>query len=360
MEERRSHSAHHGHHRRHHHGKLYRLRRYIRHNKKLIAGTAGICACVLLICGVLLSQSIQKQEQLRVTAGNSVDMKSGYRNLTYNGKKYQYNELVTTVLYAGLDSEGTIGTTGYSKAPRADSINLVVLDKKNKKMTILAISRDTMTDIRRYTLSGKDRGTYKSHLGLAYTYGDGGEVSCENLREAVSNLLGGVPVADYLVMNRSSLPAVNELVGGVTVTVPNDELADQFPEFQKGAVVTLDAATVEPYLRQRDTAQDFSNEGRMERQRSYMTAYAQQLQTLLKEDINAAWQQLDSVEDSVQTSITRNKYLSYAKFFNSVPIDEGCYARLPGTDQLGNLHDEFHVDEDALQELILELFYEEI
>ena len=31
-----------------------------------------------------------------------------------------------------------------------------------------------------------------------------------------------------------------------------------------------------------------------------------------------------------------------------------------GQDQLGELHDEFYVDEAALQQLIIDLFYEEI
>ena len=57
--------------------------------------------------------------------------------------------------------------------------------------------------IRRYSRSGSDMGTYVSHLGYAYSYGDGGEVSCEDLREAVSNLLGGIPVNEYAVTNRS-------------------------------------------------------------------------------------------------------------------------------------------------------------
>ena len=51
-------------------------------------------------------------------------------------------------------------------------------------MTILSINRDTMTDIRRYTMNGNDKGLYTTHIGYAYSYGDGGKVSCESLCEA--------------------------------------------------------------------------------------------------------------------------------------------------------------------------------
>lgn len=86
-------------------------------------------------------------------------------------------------------------------------------------MSILALNRDTMTEIRRYTRTGEDMGTYVSHLGYAYSYGDGGEVSCEDLKEAVEKLLG-ISIDEYVVTNQSSITSINDLVGGVTVTVP--------------------------------------------------------------------------------------------------------------------------------------------
>lgn len=68
------------------------------------------------------------------------------------------------------------------------------MDEKKKKMSIVSINRDTMTQIRRYSMSGNDQGLYTTHLGYAYTYGDGGDVSCESLCEAVSLLFGEITV----------------------------------------------------------------------------------------------------------------------------------------------------------------------
>ncbi|MDO5423995.1 MAG: LCP family protein [Eubacteriales bacterium] len=300
------------------------------------------------------------QKSLQITAQNSVNVGNGYRNITYQGKNYQYNSLITTILYAGVDSEGKLDSdVTYSNKERADSISLVILDEKNKKMTIMALSRDTMTEIRRYTRNGKDMGTYVSHLGYAYSYGDGGEASCENLKEAVSNLLGGIPIDEYAVTNQSSMTYLNNLVGGVTVTVPNNDLAELYPELTEGAVVKLDDTNVRDYLHYRDTSVSFSNEGRVERQQTYVTAYINQLKTQLTTDLEGSWQHLQEMDDYLLTSITKSQYIAMANLLETVSFTDSDYYRPTGENKEGELHDEFYLDEDAFQQKIIELFYEE-
>ena len=98
-----SHSSGKGHHH-HHHGIWYRMRRWMRHNKKFAAAAALLCIVVLSAGGFFLLHSQKEQSRLHVTAGNSVDMKGGYRTITWKDKEYQYKSLITTILYAGLDS----------------------------------------------------------------------------------------------------------------------------------------------------------------------------------------------------------------------------------------------------------------
>ena len=352
-------SGHHHHH--HRHSVWYRMRRWVRHNKKIAAGSALVVAAAVLVGGTYLYRSLQAQQRLHVTAGNSVDMKNGYRTRTYDGKEYQYNSLITTILYAGIDSEGTMeATTTYSNKARADSIALVILDKKKQKMSILALNRDTMTQIRRFTREGDDMGLYTSHLGYAYSYGDGGKVSCENLKEAVQLLIGDIPISDYVVTNRSSMTEINDLVGGVTVTIPNNDLTEKHPDLKEGSVVTLDDTDVEDFLRYRDIHTDFSNEGRIQRQQAYITAYIGQFRELLQTDPEGIWTQAEEMTDHLQTSITKNKYLGLAKLLESVSFTDTDYYRPEGTDQLGELHDEFYLDEDNMEKLIIDLFYEPV
>lgn len=357
-----SHSSGKGHHHRHHHRHSiwYRMRRWVRHNKKFAICAALLCIVVISSGGIFLLHSHREQRRLHVTAGNSVDMKGGYRTITWKDKEYQYNSLVTTILYAGLDSTDPLkASETYSNKARADSVSVVILDKKKKKMSILALNRDTMTEIRRYTRTGEDMGTYVSHLGYAYSYGDGGEVSCENLKEAVENLLG-IPIDEYAITNQSSITSINDLVGGVTLTVPNDDLAAMYPELKKGAVVTLDDSNVKDFLQHRDTAVDFSNEGRIERQQAYVTAYVDLLKTRLASEPDQVWKEISQMDDYLQTSITKNKYLSLASLLEKVSFTDADYYRPEGEDSAGELHDEFYVDEEALQQLVIDLFYEEV
>lgn len=321
---------------------------------------AGALICIAVLA-FLFVRGQKKQSSQHVTAGNSIDMETGYRNITYNGKKYRYNSLITTVLYAGIDSVGEIQETeGYADAARADSIALAVLNQKTKKMTVIALNRDTMTEVRRYSMSGRNRGKYVTHLGFAYAYGEGGEVSCYNLKDAVSDLLGGIPVNEYVVTNQSSMPYINDLVGGVTVEIPNNDLVSLYPDFYEGATVTLDDSNIQDFLQYRDTELEFSNEGRIQRQQAYITAYVGQLKSVLQNDLESVWEKQESMKKYLQTSITKNKYLSLANLLEMMEFSDGDYYRPEGENVEGKAHDEFYVDEDALRQKVIEIFYEEI
>lgn len=342
---------------RHHHRKSRHQRKK---QKMLILGLAAAVAFVGLAATVVINK-LKEQKNYHVTGANSVDVGAGYRYTEYNGKKYQYNNRVTTLLYAGLDSFDELKQTAtYGDKARADSIMLIVLDEVSKKMSVVAINRDTMTEVHRFSRKGDDLGVYVTHLGYAYTNGDGGEASCENLKTAVSTLFNNLPIDGYMVSNQTSIVMINDLVGGVTVTVPNDDLAAKYPELTTGNVVTLDESNVRAYVQQRDTAVDFSNEGRIERQKSFVLSFMDEFGTMVKEDASSVWDSLEACSDWMQTDITKNKYLSLADAFSNTNLTPDSYYILEGEDQLGELHDEFYYDEDALQELIIKLFYREI
>lgn len=344
-------------HNRHHHRKSRHQRKK---QKMLILGLAAAVAFVGLAATVVINK-LKEQKNYHVTGTNSVDVGAGYRYTEYNGKKYQYNNRVTTLLYAGLDSFDELKQTAtYGDKARADSIMLIVLDEVSKKMSVVAINRDTMTEVHRFSRNGDDLGVYVTHLGYAYTNGDGGEASCENLKTAVSTLFNNLPIDGYMVSNQTSIVMINDLVGGVTVTVPNDDLAAKYPELTTGNVVTLDESNVRAYVQQRDTAVDFSNEGRIERQKSFVLSFMDEFGTMVKEDASSVWDSLEACSDWMQTDITKNKYLSLADAFSNTNLTPDSYYILEGEDQLGELHDEFYYDEDALQELIIKLFYREI
>lgn len=57
---------------------------------------------------------------------------------------------------------------------------------------------------------------------LGYAFGDGRQTSCEVTVEAVENLLGGQAIDQYLAMGLDGISTLNDLAGGVTVTLEDD------------------------------------------------------------------------------------------------------------------------------------------
>ena len=351
--------GHHAHHRHHMHHKSHTY--HDRQKKKRVFISMLLCLVAAAVVGGVIWSDQKKQNSWQVTAGNTHNVGSSYRNIVYKGEKYQYNNRITSILYAGVDSSGKMEEAlQYGEKARADSIALVVMDEKNHKMTILSINRDTMTKIRKYTMNGNDKGLYTTHIGYAYSNGDGGKVSCENLCEAVSLLLSDIPVKRYVVTNQDSMPYINNLADKITLTVPNDDLADKYPEMTQGAEITLDDSNIHDFLQYRDTSERFSNEGRMERQKAYVTAYVNKLKSMDEKELENAWDSLDDMKDYIQTSITRNQYLELIKTLRKAEFTQDSFITLQGTDQEGELHDEFYVDEEALMETVIGLFYEKV
>ena len=157
------------------------------------------------------------------------------KEVTYQGEKYVYNEDLVSILFLGVDKEAFEegGTVGDGKAGQADALFLLVLDTKTGKSRLIAISRDTMTDVNVYSDLGNFIGTEKLQLCLAYTYGDGKEKSCENTVRAVSRLFYGMPVAAYAALDLDAIAVLTDAVGGVEVTVTKD-LTIQDPSLKEG------------------------------------------------------------------------------------------------------------------------------
>lgn len=189
--------------------------------------------------------------------------------VTYNGKKYRYNSHLSNYLLLGIDTEGEIAQEKETlSGGQSDAIFLVSYDRKEETAQILAIPRDTMTTIYIYNIDGTYVTPQTDHLTLQYAYGDGREMSCKITRDAVSNLLYGVPIIGYTAINLDSIPLLVDTVGGVTLTVPDDSMEEVSPDYKKGAEITLTSETAENYIRYRDTHAHHQALVRTERQKS--------------------------------------------------------------------------------------------
>ena len=273
------------------------------------------------------------------------------RYITYEGQKYEYNYDLRNILFIGVDKADEFTEQMSGRGGQADALILLSLDKKNKTISLLEISRDSMTDVEIYGIDGKKLATERLQVALQYAYGDGTKRSCQLTKEAVSNLLYGIPIHSYVALAVDGVPKVTELMGGVELTVPED-YTNIDSDFAKGATIVLKGEQAERYVRYRDINVTGSNNQRMERQTQFIKALAMQLQGK-----NAAWyQQLFSgAEEYITTNISTEEMDRLSKYQMSQDIQV-----VPGVTKQGEVHDEFVVDNEQLQKIIIKSFYKSV
>ena len=127
------------------------------------------------------------------------------------------------------------------------------------------------------------------------------------------------------------------------------------PSFEKGATVLLKGELAEKYVRYRDTSVTGSNNDRMERQRQVVEAAAVQIPERLKEDKNLYNKLLSDAKSYMVTDLSTGEVDKLATYDSAPNIE-----RVPGEVVAGEKHDEFHVDDEKLYDLLVKLFYKKV
>ena len=325
--------------------------------KKVDKYTVAIAFFILLIvCGVIAFIGVRGAQQRRpvndgpaketstaVTLGNTVKE---------SGRTYKLNRDVKAVLFLGID-DGNKDQKGYvaDSGGRSDTIMLLVMDRKSQTTQIVAISRDTMTDVDAYDIKGDYAYTSLTHLNMQYAYGDGPMRSCYLTKKVVSRILYGLRIEGCISLAAEGIPAIVDSMGGLTFTMPAD-YTDIDPRYEEGAKVTLNGKEAEALFRHRDTDELGSNEDRVDRQ----LELAQSLFTEMRKNFSADdFDELTELsKNNLYTDLDADVLSDLANFKLK---DETM--KLPGTLKEGERHDEFYLDEQGVKQMILDLFYTE-
>ena len=134
-----------------------------------------------------------------------------------------------------------------------------MIDSKDKTVRQLKIDRDTMAEVTVLGMLGNPVGTTQMQISLAHGFGDGKEESCGYARDAVSRLMQGENIDFYLAMSLDGISVLNDLAGGVTVTLEDDFSAAD-PAMTKGATLTLQGDQAEIFVRRRMDIGEGTNE----------------------------------------------------------------------------------------------------
>lgn len=294
-------------------------------------------------------------------AEESYELQEG--QIRYNGKTYQYKDNLMNILCLGIDSrDGIAKEKTPGKAGQADCVILAVLDDDAKTIQLINISRDSMVPVHVYATDGSFVEDRTEQLALQYAYGNGRDWSCQLMEEAVSELFYGLPIHGYCALSMNSIADLNDAVGGVTVTVP-EELAVMQPKlFTAGETVTLKGELAYHFVHDRayKSADVASNNKRIARQKAYAVAFVNQLKQGMKEDMTLPVKLYQTAEKQMVTSLSLDQAVYLCTEYMNCSFDTENIYTIDGEVTMGEKYAEFNVDDDALYQLILDVFYEEV
>lgn len=317
-------------------------------SRRVLAGLM-ILVCILAGVGVFLFFQQKKEFEQLPSAVVSEEETAASDTVTYHGQTYVYNSDLTNVLFLGVDKEaGSVVGETVGRNGQADCILLLIMNRVTRETKLLQISRDSMTDIDIYGITGSYLTTERHQLALQYAFGESDARSCWLMKQAVSKLLYSVPIRSTMALSVDGIGKITEAMGGVTLTVPEDYTSVD-PSFVQGVTLNLQGELAEKYVRYRDVTVTGSNNDRIERQNQFLQALFRQLQTV---DTDTFQQILDTADPYLTTDLSVEELQNLREYTMSEEI-----AEVPGAAAPGPEHEEFTVDEQQLYELILELFY---
>jgi len=280
--------------------------------------------------------------------------------IRYDGKIYAYNEDVVTLLLLGIDKEGKVSASKtLTDGGQSDAIFLIVANPHTKKLSLIGVNRDTIVDV--LMVGTGENGTdvvYASQIAVQHGFGDGLNQSCELTRDRVSELFYDLPINAYASFNMGGIADLNDALGGVEVTVLED-LTQCKKSWTEGAQVTLEGMDAFYYVKWRDTTVWESARGRLARQKQYINAFLQKAITATQNDITVPVTLYNSFKDYIVTDLTVDEIAYLAAELSGYTFDGDIYT-LEGTTEMKGEHEAFYPDEDALKELLIKVFYEEV
>ena len=279
---------------------------------------------------------------------------SASKTVIKDGVEYFPRQDITVFLLMGIDQKGPVADSGsYNNPGAADMVSLLIFDEKNEQLNVLHLNRDTMLDMPVLGVGGKQAGTYFGQLALAHTYGSGLSDSCENTRTAVSEFLNGIHIDYYLSMNMDAVQILNDAVGGVTVNIEED-FSEVDPTMPQGEL-RLQGEQAINFVRTRKDVGDQLNLTRMDRQLEYINGFVDAFWEKQEQDPEFVLKTYEEVAPYLVSNCSVNTLSGIISRYEHYEINEALTPE--GENVLGSQYYEFYANEEALDALVLRLFY---
>lgn len=345
---------------------------------RIIGGV--LIVIIALLCVFLIFRQIGKSQVTSVIADSghidigdepeNADITIEENQILYHGQIYEQNEDLISILVMGIDKETvtTIGGQSWSAdeagayaGGQADALFLVLINPHDETVRLVNINRNSMADVDVWDESGNYMGVYTKQIALQHGYGDGGAESCVHQVKAVSRLLHGIPIHSYVAIEMDAIPEMNDAVGGITVNVLDDVIYPEYDmDLHQGDTVTLTGRQAYWYVRLRNENIFNSNELRQQRQKQYIQSFVSKVREEAAEDLNVPVEIYRILDKYMVTDINESSFSYLVTETYAYDFQLDTIYSLQGEVIQGNQFEEFYVDDDALQELIVELFYEPV
>ena len=288
--------------------------------------------------------------RLRDKLSNTDDMLSGdaysdEADAYHNGKAYYYNKDLVNILFIGVDKENLADNNGK----QADAIYLVSADFKANKANVMAISRNTLSDIEIYDMNGEYLDTENRQICLSYAYGKDETHSSELTTKAVSRLLYDIPINGYYTVFMDSIGEIVDSVGGVSVTVPED-MTEFSPEWKKGANVKIKGEKAILYL----TYRQDTSEQRLQRQKQFISSFVSSAKKAVAKNISLPLNMYKKLAKNTVTDVDATSAVYLASEIMKADFE---VFQIPGQVGFDGTYETFETDESALYEQVLDVFY---
>ncbi len=279
--------------------------------------------------------------------------------IEYEGIGYRPKRRLTSVLLIGTDNTSeTEVDNSFRKGGQADFLLLVVIDENNDTVTPIQINRDTITEISALTEFGQDMGSWNAQICLSHSFGNSEEMSCELTVDAVSHYLKDIPIDWYISMNLGGIAVLNNVFGGIEVTL-DDDFSAYDSTMTSGATIKLRGKQAEYYTRMRYHVGDQTNASRLARQRNYI----KRVMDVFVEKITENHAFVETVYRELETYLVTN--MTYGRIVNL--SNEAMYYRIndiveiDGEYSIGEAgYIEFYPDDKSVWEAVLNIFYNEV
>jgi len=288
----------------------------------------------------------------------SKETEPGNGEIEVDGVTYLPKKNIETYLFMGIDAPGKVEKiTDEDESTKCDVLILLIRDLSTATYRTLTIDRNTMTEVKSLDTDGTYLATTVNQISYAHGDGDGMEISCENVVDAVSNLLGGQKIDGYAAVNMGAIGTINHLAGGITVTI-EDDFSRADPTMKMGETITLTDEQAVHFVRGRMNVGDGTNESRIRRQNAYMAKLEPKLKALCASDSSFPMTMYEALEAYMVTDISMQKFSKIALLV-AKDKSEGSL-QIEGESIEGDMeYIEFWPDETSLQDVIVTLFYKQ-